>query len=190
MPFEVTIRLPRWVDGFLRDRAGRACPDDEARMRLVVDLARENVRRGSGGPFAAAVFDAAGRLIAPGVNIVTTANCSACHAEIVALMLAQQALGRYDLGNGGAELLDLATAAEPCAMCLGAIPWAGVARVVCGARDEDVRSFGFDEGAKPSDWSAALRDRGIAVVRDVLRRDAADVISEYVRSGGVIYGPR
>jgi tRNA(Arg) A34 adenosine deaminase TadA len=159
----------------------------EDRMRFVIALARQNVQRQTGGPFAAAVFDDSGRLVAPGVNMVVISNCSVFHAEIVALVLAQKGLNRYDLSDGGRLHYDLVAAAEPCAMCFGAVTWSGVRRLVCGARDEDARAIGFDEGPKLDDWVAALNDRGITVVRDVLRGDAVAVLREYVAAGGTIY---
>jgi tRNA(Arg) A34 adenosine deaminase TadA len=72
-------------------------------------------------------------------------------------------------------------------MCFGAIPWSGVTRLVCGARDEDARRIGFDEGPKLSDWQDALKVRGIIVARDVLRKEAVGVLDLYVRLGGPIY---
>lgn len=185
---QVIIALPDWAEKFLAGR-GVGPATDEGRMRLVLDLARENVRQGTGGPFAAAVFDGTGRFVSAGLNLVTSLNCSVCHAEIVALVLAQKMLGRYDLSNGGQERCQLVAAAEPCAMCLGAIPWSGVGRLVCGARDSDVRTIGFDEGAKPPDWEAALRARGIDVTRDVLRSEARSVLEAYAAAGGPVYSP-
>jgi hypothetical protein len=61
---------------------------------------------------------------------------------------------------------------------------------VCGARDADAREIGFDEGPKPPDWIAALEERGIAVVRDVLREEARSVLSLYRDSGGALYNAR
>ncbi len=156
-------------------------------MRFVIALARQNVQRETGGPFASGVFDESGRLIAPGINLVVAAKCSILHAEIVALMIAQKALDRYDLSDGGKLHFDLVAAAEPCAMCFGAVPWSGVRRLVCGARDEDARAIGFDEGPKLKDWAAALSNKGIAVVRDVLRKEAVSVLQGYVAAGGIIY---
>ena len=156
-------------------------------MGFVVGASRENVRRGTGGPFGAGVFDESGKLISLGVNIVEANNCSVLHAEIVAIALAQKALGRYDLSNGGKEHYELAASTEPCAMCFGAVPWSGVSRLVCGARDEDARSIGFDEGPKLANWVKALEKRGITVVRDVLREEAAAVLREYGEGGGTIY---
>jgi len=72
-------------------------------------------------------------------------------------------------------------------MCLGAIPWSGVRRVVCGATGEDACAIGFDEGAKPADWVGELRKRGITVVRGVLQTEAQAVLRQYIERGGVIY---
>lgn len=183
---EVCIQLPDWIENFLAT-SPEVFSNVEDRLRFVIALARQNVQRQTGGPFAAAVFDDRGRLVAPGVNMVVISNCSVLHAEIVALVLAQKALNRYDLSDGGRLHYDLVAAAEPCAMCFGAVTWSGVRRLVCGARDEDARAIGFDEGPKLDDWVAALNDRGIAVVRDVLREDAVAVLREYVAAGGTIY---
>lgn len=72
-------------------------------------------------------------------------------------------------------------------MCLGASHWSGVRRVVCGAADSDAAAAGFDEGPKPDDWVAALRQRGIEVVEGLLRHEAAAVLAEYKLRGGEIY---
>jgi tRNA(Arg) A34 adenosine deaminase TadA len=156
-------------------------------MRLAVRLARQNVEQDLGGPFGAAVFDGTGRVVSVGVNLVLAEQCSVLHAEVVALMLAQRRLGRFDLSAGGRREFTLAASTEPCAMCQGAVLWSGVRRLLCGARDEDARAVGFDEGAKASDWPEQYRSRGLAVVQDVLRDEAAAVLREYVDRGGVIY---
>ena len=183
---EICVSLPQWVGQFI-ETGPQVFSGAEKQMRFVIALARKNVQQGTGGPFAAAVFDAAGRLVAPGINMVTASNCSVLHAEIVALMLAQKALTRYDLSDGGRLRYDLVATTEPCAMCFGAVPWSGVQRLVCGARDEDARAIGFDEGPKLPDWVSALNRRGITVQRDVLREEATAVLREYVAAGGVIY---
>lgn len=185
----IEIALPAWTDAFLAGRPARFGEDGE-RMRLVLDLARQNLSTGTGGPFGAAVFAAAdGRLVAVGVNVVVASNCSIAHAEMVAITTAQQTLGHYDLGKavpGGCELF---SSAEPCAMCLGALPWSGIERLVCAARDEDVRAIGFDEGQKPDDWVSGYARRGIRVTRDLLRTEAVAILRDYAAGGGAIYDP-
>ena len=181
--------LPGWVENVV-EGPDRAFESVEARMRFAIELARRNVEEKTGGPFGAAVFEAeTGKLVSVGVNLVEPSRCSLAHAEMVALALAQQAVGHYDLSHGGA-VRELVTSTEPCAMCLGAIPWSGVRRVICAARGADACAIGFDEGAKPADWIAALTGRGIEVVRDVLRDEARAVLRHYATSGGAIYNAR
>lgn len=189
MPFtEFILRLPDWVDEIVGD-PDRIYPSLEERMSLAIELARRNIDEG-GGPFGAAVFERiSGRLIAPGVNLVIPAGCSVAHAEMVAIILAQQSLGKYQLREEGQPGYDLVSTTEPCAMCLGAVPWSGVTRLVCGARDADARAIGFDEGAKPPAWPQQLSARGIEVVRDICRGQAVAVLQRYAAAWGEIYAP-
>lgn len=156
-------------------------------MALVTRLAEANVQQG-GGPFAAAVFDLeTQQLVAPGVNLVVPLRASIAHAEIVAMTLAEQTLGHFALNAPGLPPCELVTSTEPCAMCFGAIPWAGVRRLVCGAREADARAIGFDEGPKLPDWRADLEARGIDVVQDVGREANIHILQLYARAGGMIY---
>ena len=185
-----TVSLPGWVEEALSN-PGREYSTEEDRMRLVIELSRSNVDHGTGGPFGASIFDlSTNRLVAPGVNLVATTNLSAAHAEMVAIMISQQVVGHFDLGGEGLPPYELVASTEPCAMCFGAIPWSGVRRLVCGAREEDARGIRFDEGPKISDWVAALEQRGISVARDMYRDEAAAVLRYYVESGGMIYNAR
>lgn len=184
----LVLRLPPWLCA-LGQQESCALASAESRMQFAIELARQNVERRTGGPFGAAVFEAeSGRVVGVGVNLVEASNCSIVHAEMVAIAMAQYRVGHYDLGAGGG-VYELVTSTEPCAMCLGAIPWSGVRRVVCAAHGEDAAAIGFDEGAKPADWAGELRKRGIEVVRDVLRDEARAVLQQYAKTGGLIYNP-
>ena len=186
----VALSLPGWVAELIRD-PDREYPTEEDRMRLAISRSRSNVERGTGGPFGAGVFDlSTNRLVAPGVNLVTFTNLSVAHAEIVAIMMAQQVVGHFDLGGPGRPPYELVASTEPCVQCFGAVTWSGVRRLACGARDEDAREIGFDEGPKMEDWVSALERRGISVVRDVCREEAAAVLGEYAEGGGEIYNAR
>lgn len=183
----LTIALPPWLASLNQEPRTIAGP--LARMDFVIGLAERNLREQTGGPFAAAIFETeTGRLVAAAANIVVWARCSVLHAEILAILLAQARLGTYDLHADGVER-ELVCSAEPCAMCFGAIPWSGLRKVVSGARDEDARAIGFDEGAKVPSWSKALNERGIAVVENVRREQAVEVLKRYSASGGEIYNP-
>lgn len=184
-----TIDLPAWCRGMFAELPPRL-PDEKARMELAVELSRRNVEEGTGGPFGAVVSSMAdGRLIAVGVNRVEPARCSSAHAEIVALSLAQTALGTWNLADAPGAPMELATSCEPCAMCLGAIPWSGVAVVACGASKRDAEIAGFDEGERDDDWIGMLARRGIDVRTGLLREEAAGVLHAYRESGAAIYNP-
>ncbi len=178
----ISIHLPEWFSDFLAAQ-GNTFPAREDRMRLAIKLAQKNVEHNTGGPFGAVIWSTkTGQLVAAGINIVTTAHCSLAHAEIVALALAQQSRGSHILTE-----CELASSTEPCAMCLGAIPWSGVQSLLCGARGADAEAIGFDEGTKPRQWRAALERRGVQVTRDVMREEARTVLHAYKQRGGSIY---
>ncbi|HEY5717801.1 MAG TPA: nucleoside deaminase [Motiliproteus sp.] len=188
-PTTIAFDLPDWIDGFCE--AYQTTASHTARMQFVINAARENVARKTGGPFAAAIFrQDTGELVALGVNLVTSAGLSILHAEMVAIAVAQTRIGHYDLGADPAVHYELVTSTEPCSMCFGAIPWSGVRSVVTGAMDADARRIGFDEGPKPDDWVGALTSRGIRVIEQVERADAAQVLVDYLNQNGHIYNSR
>ncbi|HSW62276.1 MAG TPA: nucleoside deaminase [Dissulfurispiraceae bacterium] len=184
----VTISLPSWAKEFTA--ASGACTIDEDRMRLAIALARENVLRGTGGPFGAAVFEeGSGRLVSVGVNSVERLGNSTLHAEVMALMFAQTKAGSFTLRAAGMQPHVLFTSCEPCAMCLGAILWSGVRRIVWGAPREAAAAIGFDEGPVFPASHHYLEDRGIRIVRGLLAEEAQEVLRLYQERGGIIYNP-
>jgi tRNA(Arg) A34 adenosine deaminase TadA len=183
---QVHLTLPAWVHDVVA--ADAHFPGDEAKVALAIELARLNVENGSGGPFGAAVFGPDDRIISIGVNRVVPQNTSLAHAENMAYMLAQQRLQTFRLNAVLTSPVTLATSAQPCCQCYGATVWAGVDRLVIGARSEDVESLTeFDEGPLPADWVGELTKRGIEVVRDVHRETACAVLAAYGQRGGATY---
>lgn len=179
------VANPRWAAEVLAVYA--SLPDEESRLRLAVDLARENVLSGTGGPFGAIVVDdRSGQLVAVGVNGVERLRSSLAHAEMVALAETERRVGWYSLAMGPARYA-LYASSEPCAMCLGAILWSGIPRVVYAARREDAEAIGFDEGPRLPDAAQHLRRRGISLEPGGLRDDAVDVLRLYASRGGTIY---
>lgn len=176
---------PAWMADAVDFR--RRYPDAEARIALAIELARRNVKHATGGPFGAAVFDASGALVAVGVNRVEPLRSSLAHAEVIALVAAQRALCRARLNSSGGRYA-LATSAQPCCQCYGAIVWAGIDELLVGARATDTESLaGFDEGPLPADWSGELERRGIRVTRDLGRDASRAVLSAYAAAGGTRY---
>lgn len=187
---QVHLTLPAWVHETV-DTA-RTYGSDEDKVGLAIELSRCNIEERSGGPFGAAVFGPDDRLIAVGVNRVLPHSCSVAHAEIMAYMLAQQRTQRVRLNRNEADEpigpITLATSSQPCCQCYGATVWAGIDRLLIGARSEDVEELTeFDEGPLPADWIGELERRGIAVTRDVEREAARTVLRHYGASGGERY---
>lgn len=185
-PPRVTIDLPPWVHALAAERD--SYPTDDDRIALAIRLSRENVVRGTGGPFGAAVFEErGGRLVSVGVNSVQRLNNCTLHAETTALMFAGLALGCHTMQREDGVTYTLATSCDPCAMCLGAVLWSGVRRVLCGATREDAMAVGFDEGPVFADSWEYLAMRGVASEHGLRRAEARAVLEQYVADGGLLY---
>lgn len=185
----ISLGSTSWLPAWLADTAelDGVYVGKDARIALAIDLARRNIEHATGGPFGAAVFDEAGRVVAAGVNRVESLQVSLAHAEILALVGAQRKLGRARL-NGDGRRYTLAASAQPCCQCYGAIVWAGIDDLLIGARSEDTESLaGFDEGPLPDDWIGELARRGIHVERDLRREEACAVLAAYASRHGMHY---
>lgn len=181
---EIRITNPDWVHQTVA--FDRPYPDDDSRVQLAIALARENVLRGTGGPFGAAVFETrTGKLVGVGTNGVIRLNNSSAHAEIVALMMAQAKVGSFSLRDDVHH--ELFSSCEPCAMCLGATLWSGVTRLVFAATREDAERLNFDEGPVFPESYDYLAERGITIEGSRLRDEANAVFDLYLRRGGQIY---
>ena len=112
---------------------------EPAFMRRAIELSRQAVRRGDGGPFGAVVVRG-GRVVGEGWNRVVGTNDPTAHGEVVAIRDACRALGTFALAG-----CDLYTSSEPCPMCLSAIYWARLARVFYGNTVADAAAIGFDD---------------------------------------------
>jgi tRNA(Arg) A34 adenosine deaminase TadA len=110
-------------------------------------LARENVARG-GGPFGA-VIAKEGIIVAEAANQVIGIPDPTAHAEVQAIRLAAKNLDTFDLSG-----CTLYTSCEPCPMCLGAIYWSRISRVVYAADRHDADRAGFRDAALYQEMSA------------------------------------
>ena len=72
-------------------------------------------------------------------------------------------------------------------MCLGAVHWSGVRRLVTGATREDVEAIQFDEGPVFPESYQYLERRGLEIRREVLRAEAREVLQLYAATSGEMY---
>jgi tRNA(Arg) A34 adenosine deaminase TadA len=113
--------------------------EDQRHLARAVELSREHMEEGAGGPFGAVVVRD-GRVLAEGWNQVTSAKDPTAHAEVTAIRRACQEVGDFSL-----EGATLYTSCEPCPMCLASAYWARVSRIVYANTRQDAAEIGFDD---------------------------------------------
>lgn len=188
---DFTLSLPDWAVQE-NQKLPAVMPTLEERMTAVIRFSRLNFERGTGGPFAAGVFELeSGKPVVIGVNRVMPMNCSSAHAEVMTLSLAQQILGTFDLGGSGLPAHQLVVNWRPCVMCYGAVIWSGVRSLaIAGSGSELEAITGFDEGPIHPEWDQELATRGIDLVNNVLHDEAVAVYRDFAASGNVVYNAR
>jgi guanine deaminase len=134
-------------------------------MARAIQLSIDGVRSGLGGPFGAVIVRD-GKILAEGVNRVTSMNDPTAHAEVVAIRKACEILGRFELVD-----CELYTSCEPCPMCLGAIYWARLARIYFANTAEDAAKIGFDDSFIYSELKLPVSIRRIPTVQ-TMREEA------------------
>jgi tRNA(Arg) A34 adenosine deaminase TadA len=190
-PTDFTLTQPDWAEDELAQLPAHL-PTLEARMAAVIRFSRLNFERGTGGPFAAGVFERdSGRLIVIGVNRVLASGISSAHAEVMALGLAQRALNTWDLGAAHMPAYQLVVNWLPCAMCYGAALWSGIRELAIAGHGSELEQLtGFDEGPRPASWRDELERRGVRVIDDVLRNEAIAVFRDFGASNALVYNGR
>lgn len=152
-------------------------PHDEAPMRRAIEASQQALDRGD-MPFGATLVSPQGELLQVSLNNQnTSADCTG-HAEMVLVREAQVRLGAAALR--GATVY---ASGEPCAMCSGAMYWAGIARVVYAASQADIgAALGGD--ALPIETSSVYTgaSREVVVEGPLLRDAAVAVLRKAPRS--------
>ena len=146
--------------------------DNELMLRAI-EIAREGMLSGRGGPFGAVVARN-GAIIGEGTNEVTSTNDPTAHAEIVAIRNACLEIGSFQL-----EGCSIYTSCEPCPMCLGAVYWARPARFYYAATREDAAAAGFDDEMIYEEIALPLDERRLEA-QNLLREEARRVLAEWV----------
>lgn len=154
-------------------------PYDEALLRRAFDVARRS-RAGGDHPFGSVLADREGRLIMEQGNGYTSEGGDrTAHAE---RLLASRAARAHDLPF--LANCTLYTSAEPCAMCAGAIYWAGIGRVVYGQTEKALKEqTGAHEENPTLDLPCgvvfAAGQRPTEVVGPMLEDEAAELQADF-----------
>jgi len=144
---------------------------EEDFMREAIGLSIENIDN-NGGPFGAVIVKD-GKVIAKGVNRVTSNNDPTAHAEVNAIRKAAEALGTYDLS--GCEIY---SSCEPCPMCLGAIYWARLDKLYYANTKQDAKDIDFDDSFIYEELDQPIEKRKIPTVQ-ILNKEAIEAFNKW-----------
>lgn len=152
---------------------------DESLLRKAFDVARRS-REGGDHPFGSILADYDGNVLLEQCNGYSSEGGDrTAHAE---RLLATRAGKAYDLDFlSGCTMY---TSAEPCAMCSGAIYWAGIGRVVFGLSEREMKQQIGDNQENPTldlpcNIVFAAGQRPTEVVGPMLAEEAAKLHEEY-----------
>ncbi|MFZ2285499.1 MAG: nucleoside deaminase [Bacteroidales bacterium] len=139
-------------------------------LERAIEKAEENITEG-GGPFGAVIVSH-GQVLASAGNSVVSDHDPTAHAEVQAIRIASETLQTHDLSD-----CVIYASCEPCPMCLGAIYWAGIRRIVYASDRCRAAAAGFDderiytELAMDNSARSIIMDRGLEKEGDrVLRK--------------------
>lgn len=158
-------------------------PDDEFFLRRAIALSRSAVANGN-HPFGALLVDADGEVLIEAENAFMPSQDATAHAE---RLLATRA--SIELSDEVRAKATLYSSAEPCAMCAGAIYWAGIGRLVYGLSEQRLKAITGDHPENPT-LDLPCRDvfaagqRAIAVAGPMLEDEAAAPHQDFWKSGG------
>lgn len=137
----------------------------------------EHARANGNHPFGSVLTDAAGTVVLRAENTVTSERDATGHAETNLVRLASHAYSAEELRE-----FTLYTSCEPCAMCSGAIYWAGIGRVVFALAESELYAI---TGANPENptmrlpcrevFAAGQRHTAVAGPAAELEKEAAAV---------------
>lgn len=140
---------------------------NEIFLLRAIELAEENAKSCSGGPFAALIVKE-GVVIAEAVNTVTPDNDPTAHAEVNAIRQACQKLHTFHLDG-----CQMYASCEPCPMCLGAIFWAHLDVIYFAAAQNQAAESGFDDSFIYQQISCAPDERNIPFVHKIIPKSNA-----------------
>lgn len=144
---------------------------DKELLSRAVGIAAKAIDEG-GGPFGAVIVRD-GTIISEAANRVILNSDPTAHAEILAIRNAASFLGTHDLSD-----CILYTSCEPCPMCLGAIYWSGIKKVIYAAGRKDAANAGFNDEFIYNELELSPAERKVSFV-NLNDKAATEVFSKW-----------
>jgi tRNA(Arg) A34 adenosine deaminase TadA len=149
---------------------------DSECMRVAIDIARQGITAGQSPFGAAVVYNNA--VIATAHNTVWLKTDPTAHAEVICIRAAAKALKTISLRG-----CSMFSTTEPCPMCLAAIHWAKIDRVVFGATIADAATAGFKELFIDAKKMVTLGGSPLIVESGLLQTECAALFNEWKKAG-------
>ena len=153
---------------------------DRTFLLQAIGLARAGSGAGLGGPFGAVVVKE-GKVVAADHNRVLQTGDPTMHAEVAAIRRACGILGTHHLPG-----CTLYASTEPCPMCLGAVHWARLDRLVFASRHTLAAEYGFSDEAIYRELDRPLDRRTLPTVH-LPQPEARAVFEQWRRRDGQLY---
>jgi guanine deaminase len=148
---------------------------DKSYLTRAIEIASLGISEG-GGPFGAVIVKD-GEIISEACNRVVLNNDPTAHAEILAIRQASSVLKSHDLHE-----CTIYTSCEPCPMCLGAIYWSGIKKVVYSCDRSDAESAGFSDNLIYNEIMLDPSDRKISFVK-IANSEGKEVFRKWDKLG-------
>lgn len=148
---------------------------DKEYMDLAIELSNKAYY-----PYGAVIVKD-NQIIGRSDSIVPVAQTEFSHAELRAIEDAMEQLGGHLCAEGG-KGVTIYSSCEPCAMCMGAILYTGIDRLVYGATLEDSSNCVNEILAKSNDIANACSNRRIEIVPEFQREEAVQVLKKWKSS--------
>lgn len=147
--------------------------NDSFFLQKAIEIANQNIELG-GGPFGAIIVEN-NAIISESGNKVRLINDPTAHAEIEAIRIACKKKNSYTLEN-----CTIYSSCEPCPMCLGAIYWAKISKIIFASSRHDAAIGGFDDNKIYVELSKKIKERDITTIQ-IQSEEAQEVFKKWMK---------
>lgn len=145
---------------------------DEEYMDIAIELSKK-----AAYPYGAIIVKN-GEIIGRSDADVAVSKSNFSHAELRAIEDAMDCLGGHLCAEGGKDCT-IYSSCEPCAMCMGAILYTGIKKLVYGATLEDSKECVNEILVKAQAVANACQNRKIKIIPEVNRAKAVEVLRKF-----------
>ncbi len=146
--------------------------NDEKFIDIAIELSKKSMY-----PYGAIIVKN-GEIIGRSDADVPVSKTGFSHAELRAIENAMEHIGGHLCAEGG-KGCTIYSSCEPCAMCMGAILYTGIERLVYAATLEDSKECVNEILAKAEDVADACKNRKIEIIKELHKDKAVEVLKNW-----------